>query len=157
MSALERSAPVGAPEDDAVSLGPTAARLWLVIASLVLIAVFLQPLFAGLMVRGHEWANAAHENTAIGLVAVAVIATLVAAVTLRRRADGRAVVVALLTVAVLLVVQTALGETAADGKDVLWLHFPLGVALVGAGARLVRAARRLGGARPGLSIDPGNT
>jgi hypothetical protein len=124
-------------------LSAVAVRVWLAIGGLVFAAVLAQPFFAGLMVRGHDWAETAHEQTGFGLVAATVVATAVATATLRRRAQGRAVIAPLLAFAVLLVVQTALCESAADGRDVLWLHFPLGVALVGAAMRLPGATRAL--------------
>jgi hypothetical protein len=129
--------------DGPVSSTAIAARAWLLVAGVLMAGVVAQPFLAGLMVRGHDWAETAHEKTGFGLVTATILASSVAAVTLRRREHGRAVISALVAFAVLIVIQTALGESAADGRDVLWLHFPLGVALVGAAMRLLRATRAL--------------
>lgn len=46
--------------------------------------------------------------------------------------------------AAVILLQTALGRFSAAGANLLWLHVPLGVALVGFAAQAANAARRLG-------------
>jgi hypothetical protein len=51
----------------------------------------------------------------------------------------------LVAIGVGLLVQHGLGTAAADGEDTLWIHVPLGVALVGLLAQATQFARRVGG------------
>jgi len=43
-----------------------------------------------------------------------------------------------------MILQIAVGWSAARGVNLLWIHVPLGVALVGVAGRAVAAAHRLG-------------
>ena len=63
---------------------------------------------------------------------------------LRRIPQGLKLGLTLLSLAALLLLQTALGRSAAHGAKLLWLHVPLGVALVGLAGQALAAARRLG-------------
>jgi hypothetical protein len=63
----------------------------------------------------------------------------------RRVAHGMRFGFALLLLAVALSLQTAVGKSLAGGANLMWLHVPLGVALVGFATQAVAAARRLGG------------
>ena len=119
-------------------------RWWSVVASLLVAAIFAQAAFAGLMLSGAEWARSAHMATAVGLIAATLISGLVAAVALRQVAQGVRFALILLSLAVLVFAQTAIGKLSAEGGNLLWLHVPLGVALVGVAGQAVAAARRLG-------------
>ena len=57
--------------------------------------------------------------------------------------SGRQLAAVLLLVAACLVVVCGLGVGAAEGEDTVWLHIPLGVALVALAAQAHRLARRL--------------
>ena len=50
----------------------------------------------------------------------------------------------LVAVGVGLFVEYGLGAAAADGKDTLWIHIPVGVALVALLAQTSQRARRVG-------------
>lgn len=117
---------------------------WSVIATLLAAAVFAQAVFAGLMLSAIEWGYAAHEMNALALIAVALLAGLVSIVTLRHISHGPKLALTLFALAALIFVQTAVGKSSAEGANLMWLHIPLGVALVGVAARAVAVARKLG-------------
>ena len=71
-------------------------------------------------------------------------AGLVSVVTLRRVAHGPKLCATLLALAVVLFLQTAVGRSSRAGANLMWVHVPLGVALVGFAARAAAGARRLG-------------
>jgi hypothetical protein len=109
------------------------------------LAVFFQAVTAGRILTGDDWARDVHR-TAAGLVLVAAtVGGLVALVRLRDRAGGRRFGLMLVAMGVGLFVEHGLGTAAADGEDTLWIHIPLGVALVALMMRLDVIARRLGG------------
>jgi hypothetical protein len=118
---------------------------WSVISALILIVIFTQAVFAGLMLSGVDWGRTAHKVTSVVLIASTLVAGLVAVVSLRRIPHGMPFGLTLLSLEAALVLQTALGASSAHGANLLWLHVPLGVALVGFAAQAVAGARRLGG------------
>ena len=120
-----------------------SARGWIVFTSILTSAVFLQAITAGRILSGDEWARNAHRAVAGLVVAAAAVGGAVALVRLRDRAGGRRFGLMLMALAVGLLVQYALGTAAADGDDTLWIHVPLGVALVTLMMRLGVFARRI--------------
>jgi uncharacterized membrane protein YhaH (DUF805 family) len=138
----------GGLERSASSSEPRGARRrwWSVVTALLVAAIFAQAVFAGLMLSGVEWARAAHVTTAFALFAATLVAGLVAIVTLRRIPHGAKLALALLLLALVISLQTAVGKSVVEGANLMWLHVPLGVALVGFAAQAASLARRLGGA-----------
>lgn len=120
-------------------------RRWRIITSLLVIAVFAQAVFAGALLSGFGWGRAAHSTNAAVLTLAALAASITAAVTLRGVPGGRRLAGTLLALTLVLVAQAALGGLSAGGVNLLWLHVPLGVALVGFTAQTMALAGRLGG------------
>ncbi len=127
-----------------------AARTWSVITGLIVIGVFMQSVFAGLLLSGETWSRDAHGFAAVILIAAALLAGIGAAITLRGvTEDGRRLATMLLALAGVLAAQTAVGHLSAEGRSVLWganllwLHVPLGVALVVLTVQPARVARQL--------------
>lgn len=118
---------------------------WSVITSLLVAAIFAQAVFAGLMLSGVEWGRTAHSAGAVVLIAATFAAGLAAVITLRRVAHGLKFGFTLLLLAVVISLQTAVGKSMVEGANLMWLHIPLGVALVGFATQAVAGARRLGG------------
>ena len=106
-------------------------KVWQVVTTVLMLAIFSQAITAGLLLRGDGWAQTVHRTAAGALVAATFVAGVVALVTLRGEPRGRRMGTLLVVLAVGLVVQYALGAAAVDGKDVLWIHVPLGVGLIG--------------------------
>ncbi|MDR3499528.1 MAG: hypothetical protein P4L72_09910 [Parvibaculum sp.] len=126
--------------------GAPANRLriwWTGIALLIAGGLFLQAGFAGAMLSGSAFALGAHKLTASILIAATLVSSLVATVSLRRIENGTRFGVTLLVLALALALQFAVGKLSANGANLLWLHVPLGVALVGLAAHAIRGARRL--------------
>jgi hypothetical protein len=121
------------------------ARAWAMFITVLTWAVFLQAVTAGRILTGDEWALDVHRTAAGLLVVAAVGGGVVALVRLRGRAGGRRLGLMLVAIGVGLLVQHSLGTAAADGEDTLWIHVPLGVALVGLLAQGTHFARRVGG------------
>jgi len=119
---------------------------WSAIAGLLVAAIFAQAVFAGLMLSGVEWARTAHSVGAVVLIASTLAAGVAAVITLRRVAHGLKLGFTLLLLAVVLSLQTAVGKSLVEGANLMWLHVPLGVALVGFATQVLAGARRLGGA-----------
>lgn len=119
------------------------SRWWSVVTRLLLLAVFLEAVFAGAMLSGASWARAAHAANAVLLVVSTVIAGLVAVVTLRRVPHGPRLALILWALAAVLALQAVLGAMSAKGANLLWLHIPLGAALVGFASQAVAAARKM--------------
>ena len=125
--------------------GPRPARAWIVFTTVLMWAVFLQAVTAGRILSGDEWARDVHRTAAGLLFLVAVVGgdrrDRPPAWPYRRptvRADARRDRHR--------PVRAAPPRTAAaDGEDTLWLHVPLGVALVGILAHTSQRARRVGG------------
>ena len=111
-----------------------------------------ESVFAGLLLSGESWGRQAHSVTAVILIAVALLASAVAAMTLRSvRGTGRRLALLLFGLAVVLMMQTTVGHLSVEGRslvvgaNLLWLHVPLGVALVALTVQPARVARRLYG------------
>lgn len=134
------------PSGDAPSEGDMSPmrRLWAVITLFLLAAVFAEAAFAGAMLSGFPWARAAHLASAAMLILGTVTAAVFALATLRRVPQGTKLGLMLLGLALLLFLQAAIGKFAAGGTNVLWLHVPLGVALVGFAGQAAACARGLG-------------
>lgn len=122
----------------------TLRRIWTIVARLLVAGVFAQAIFAGVLLSGESWGRTAHGVNANLLIGATLIAGLIAAATLRRIPQGRRLGLTLLALAVVLFLQAALGRASAEGAKVMWIHIPLGVALVGFTAQTVVASRRLG-------------
>jgi hypothetical protein len=133
------------PSGESSHPGRNLRRWWSVIAALLVAAIFTQAVFAGLMLSGADWARAAHSATAVALIASTLAAGVVSLVTLRRIPHGLRFGFTLLLLAVAIALQTAVGKSSVEGANLLWVHIPLGVALVGFAAQAVTGARRLGG------------
>jgi hypothetical protein len=133
------TSPLGAGD-----LSPGPARWWRLITMLLVAAVFIEAIFAGAMLSGVGWARAAHRASALALIAGALAASVVCLLTARRLPHGLRLGLTLLAVAATLLIQAALGAASAHGANLLWLHVPIGVALVALAGRAVAAARRLG-------------
>lgn len=123
---------------------PGAKPWWNAVAILFVMAVFAQAVFAGAMLSGFDWARAAHAVNALFVVAATFAVGLVSIVTLRRARNGLKFGLILLSSAVVAFVQLALGRLAAKGANLMWVHVPLGVLLVGLAGQAVVGARRLG-------------
>jgi hypothetical protein len=121
------------------------ARAWVVFTTVLTWAVLLQAITAGRILTGDEWASDVHRSAAGLLVLVAIAGGVVALVRLRDRARGRRFGLVLVAIGVGLFVQHGLGTAAADGEDTLWIHVPLGAALVGVLVQASQLARRVGG------------
>jgi hypothetical protein len=119
-------------------------QAWIVVTTLLLAAVFAEAVFAGAMLSGAGWARPAHAMSAVVLALWTAAAGPIALVTLRGVAQGPRLAWTLAAMAVLVVLQAALGALTAKGANLLWAHVPLGVALVGLAGQTVAAARRLG-------------
>jgi len=119
-------------------------RWWSVITTLLILAIFAQAVFAGAMLSGFEWARPAHWAGAIALMAATLGTSLVAVVTLRRVKNGPKLGLILFLLAAAVFLQTAVGRATAKGDNLLWLHVPLGVALVGFAGQAAAVARKLG-------------
>ncbi len=117
---------------------------WIAITTLLMATILVEAVFAGAILSGAGWARAAHAITALMLAASSLIAGLVASATLRRVPNGARLGWILLAMAALIVVQAVSGASVAKGVNLLWLHVPLGVALVGLAGQTVASARRLG-------------
>lgn len=119
-------------------------RWWIGITALLGTTIFGQAVFAGLMLSGTDWAHSAHMVTALALVASSFAATLVAAITLRRVPNGAKLALVLLLLSASVFAQTAVGRSSAQGGNLMWVHVPLGIGLVGFAMRAFSAARSLG-------------
>ena len=119
-------------------------RWWSAITIMIAAAVFIEAVFAGAILSGAGWARTAHAATALVLIVSTTTAGLVSLVTLRRIPRGLSLSLTLLSLAAVVFVQAALGRSTAHGANLLWLHVPLGVALVGFAAQAAVVARRLG-------------
>ena len=107
-------------------------------------AVFAESVFAGAMLSGVDWARAAHSLTAALLTASTLIVGLVSIFMLRRIPHGPRLSLTLLSLAAVIFVQMVVGRFVAHGANLLWVHVPLGVALVGFAGRAAAVASRLG-------------
>lgn len=133
------------PTVPAAPVDRSPARAWAMFTTVLMWAVVLQAVSAGRILTGDDWARDVHSTGANALFAAAVGGGAVALVRLRDRAGGRRLGLMLVAVGVGLFVQHGLGTAAADGEDTLWIHVPLGAALVGLLAHVSHVARRVGG------------
>ena len=117
---------------------------WIIITTLLALAVFAEAIFAGAMLSGADWAQKAHAATAVVLIASGIAASLAAVIRLWRVSQGRRLALSLLSLAVLLFVQAGLGTLSAKGANLLWAHVPLGAALVSFATQAALRAYRLG-------------
>jgi hypothetical protein len=141
------SASIGARQERGIPAEPTGRNLrhwWTVITTLLMAAIFSEAVFAGVMLSGVGWGRTAHSVNAAVLIASTLIAGLVSAVTLRRIPHGPKLGSTLLSLALVVFLQTAVGRSSAKGAHLMWVHVPLGVALVGFAGQAAAGARRLG-------------
>jgi hypothetical protein len=123
----------------------TLRQWWSAITTLLAAAIFIQAVFAGAMLSGVDWARAAHASGAVVLTIAVLAAGLVCIATLRRIPLGLRLGLTLLSLAAAIFLQTAVGKMSMQGANLMWVHVPLGVALIGFAAQAAAAARRLGG------------
>lgn len=126
--------------------GHNLRQLWGGVTALLVAGVFIEAILAGAMLSGVPWARMAHAANAVLLIVSTTAAGLAALVALRRTAGGARLGLTLLALAAVLFLQMAVGKMSAHGARLMWLHVPLGVALVGFAAQAAVGARRLGGA-----------
>jgi hypothetical protein len=107
-------------------------------------AVVAQATTAGRLLTGDEWARDLHRGGAGVLVGVTIAGGATALIRLRDRRGGRRYGLTLLGAGIAMYVEFQLGTAAADGKDTIWLHLPVGVALVVLLAHAMQLARRVG-------------
>jgi predicted neutral ceramidase superfamily lipid hydrolase len=130
---------------DANELNRNPRQWWTVITIFLVVAIFAEAVFAGAMLSGFGWARSAHLANAGILIISTIAAGLAAIVTLRRAPHGLKFSLVLLGLAVVVLLQAAVGKSASTGANLMWLHVPLGVALVGFAAQAVASARKLVG------------
>jgi len=118
---------------------------WTGATTLLVATLFLEAVFAGAMPSGAGWARTAHSVTAAILIASTMTLGLISVVALRRTSYGLKSGLILLLLAATLFLQAALGALSAKGANLLWIHVPLGVALVGFATRAMTRARRFRG------------
>lgn len=121
-------------------------RSWTIVTSVLVLAIFMEAAFAGAMLSGIEWARRAHTLNAIVLMAATLAAAVFSLITLRRVAHGLSLGLTLLALGAAIALQTAAGEMSAKGANLLWVHVPLGVALVAFAGQAAAIARKLGDA-----------
>lgn len=119
-------------------------RWWTVITTLLVAAIFVEAVFAGAMLSGAGWARKAHAAGAAALIASSLVAGIVCVATLRRVPHGPRLGLTLLALGGVVLLQAAVGVMNAKGANLLWVHVPLGVALVGFAGQAAAGARRLG-------------
>jgi hypothetical protein len=129
MTTIEPAAP-------GVPVGRSSAGAWAVLTRILTFGVFVQAFSAGSLLDGDGWARDVHRSVGAGLVIAALVGGLLALVLMRDAPGGRRFGAMLVVAGVVLIAQYALGTAAADGNDTLWIHVPLGVALVGVTMRL---------------------
>ncbi|MEQ8268054.1 MAG: hypothetical protein RH982_12725 [Parvibaculum sp.] len=120
-------------------------RWWSIITILLVAAIFIEAVFAGAMLSGAGWARTAHTVNAVMLMASTITAGLVSVVALRHVPYGRKFGLILVSLAAAVFLQTALGILSARGANLMWVHVPLGVALVWLAAQAAAGVRKLGG------------
>jgi hypothetical protein len=116
---------------------------WRVITGSLVLATFIETVFAGAMLSGINWARTAHSVNAAILTLSSTVAGLVSIVTLRRFPNGLKLGLIMLSLAAVTLLQAAVGALTAKGANLLWVHVPLGVALFGLATQAARGARRL--------------
>lgn len=129
---------------NAASNEPGLRQWWSVIRTMLVLAVVTEAAFAGAMLSGVGWARMAHAGNAAILIASTLAAGLVSVVMLRGVPHGLKFGLTLLSLAATLFIQAAAGALSTKGAHLMWVHVPLGAALVGLAAHAFAAARRLG-------------
>lgn len=119
--------------------------VWRVATILLLVDVVIEAVFAGAILSGVDWARRAHSVNAVILIASTAVAGLAAILTLRRISQGLKLGSALVSLAAVIGLQLAAGKLSAEGANLMWVHAPLGSALVGFAVLTAVHARRLGG------------
>ena len=123
---------------------PAPRRGWRIATGMLVLAVFAEAVFAGAMLSGVEWARRAHMMSAAALIVLSLLSALAALFALRRVANGPKLGWILLGLALVLIAQAIVGALSAKGANLMWLHVPLGVALVGLAGQAAATARSLG-------------
>lgn len=118
--------------------------VWHGVAALLVLAIFSEATFAGAMLSGFEWARRAHMFNAVLVLLIAFGAGLAGLWTLRNAAQGLKFAWAMLGLGAVVLLQMIVGRSAAEGANLMWLHVPLGVALLGLALLSVVYARHLG-------------
>jgi len=126
-----------------VAPAPASFRGWTVYTTALTWAIFLQAVTAGRLLSGDSWAREVHSTAGGLLFLAALVPAIVAGIRLRDVGGGRRLTLLLGGLAVALFVQDGLGKAAAAGDDTLWIHVPLGVAIVGFAAQATNHARKL--------------
>ena len=145
MTMREHDGGLHADASTEVRSGRALRRWWILIAALLAAAIFAQAVFAGLMLSGVDWGREAHSLNSLVLIAASLAAGVISIVTLRRVPNGVRLGFTLLLLAVVVSLQTAVGKSSVAGANLMWVHVPLGVALVGVAVQALAGARRLGG------------
>jgi hypothetical protein len=127
--------------------GRATTRAWIAFTTILTLAVFFQAVTAGRILTGDEWARDLHRTVASLLILATVGGGIVALVRLRGRTRGRRFGLMLVAIGVIMFVQHGLGTAAADGHNTLWIHVPLGVALLGLLVETIHLACGVGGLR----------
>jgi len=135
------------PATDSGGPSRRSRRWWSTATTGLVAALFLQAVFAGAMLSGVEWARPAHRMTAAVIIAWTLLAAVVSTIMLGRIAGGPKLSLALFGLAAAEFLQMAAGSAVAKGANLMWLHIPLGVALVAFAGAAAAMARRLGGER----------
>jgi hypothetical protein len=105
---------------------------------------FSEAVFAGAMLSGEPWARTAHAVNAGVMIALTAAMRVAAFVTLRRITHGLLFSLAMLSLAAAAALQIAAGKLSAEGFNLMWVHVPLGVAVIGLALCATFIAYRLG-------------
>lgn len=124
--------------------GTRLSSWWTIVTLGMVLVLFAQAVFAGAMLSGFDWARPAHAANALIVVGATFSAGLISIVTLRGTRNGLNLGLLLLGLAAAVFVQFALGRLAAKGVNLMWVHVPLGLMLVGLAWQAAAIARRLG-------------
>ena len=126
-----------------VSRPTRSSRIATLFSTALMWSVVLQAVAAGRVLEGDDWARNLHRGFGGILLLTAVTGGVVSLVRLGNRAVGRRFGLMLIVIGIATYVEFHLGSAAADGEDTLWLHVPLGVALVALLAHATHLARRI--------------
>lgn len=132
------------PPADSIEPANNLRRRWGVVTTLLVGGIFIQAVFAGAMLSGEDWARTAHSVTAVLLIVATIASGLISLVGLRRIPHGVKLGLTLLSLAAAVILQTVVGKLTSQGANLLWVHIPVGVALVGFAGQAAARARRLG-------------
>lgn len=141
----------GTPTGEAPTDPPTGTpswRAWSAFTYALLWAIFLQSVLAGALLSGESWSRPYHHVAGQVLGLATLVAAITAAVRLRRVPNGRRMTLMLFGLFVTFAVQVNTGILAADGENVMWIHVPLGTALLALAAQPMFLARRSAVATP---------